>query len=125
MGSTSARGAGGGQLCLPCRSGGTHVGLGGGGGADLEKSPGAGRELQTLAVGFCPQVGFCHGVPPVNALCPHPQLCLSLMGTVAMGSDSRSLTLVLIEVGMCLLLGLCTQTLSVLPMPQLRFGPKA
>lgn len=29
-----------------------------GGGNDLEKSPGAGRELQTLAVGFCPHVGF-------------------------------------------------------------------
>lgn len=88
---------------MPRRSVDTHVGLSGGDGADLEKSPGAGRELQTLPVEFCPQVGFCHEVPAVNAL------CLSHVDTVAMGSDPWSLTLLLIKVGMCLLLGLCTQ----------------
>lgn len=48
---------------MPCRS---VDGLDGGGGADLEKSPGAGRELQTVAV------GFCHEAPPMNALPPPP-----------------------------------------------------
>lgn len=54
------------QQSVPCRSVDTHMGLDGGDGAHLEKSPGAGRELQTLPV------GFCHEGPPVNALCPHP-----------------------------------------------------
>lgn len=73
--------------------------------------------MQTLAVGFCPQVGFCHEDPPVNGLCLHPQHCLSHMDTVAMGSDPWSLTLLLIKVGMCLPMGLCTQPCGFSPCP--------
>lgn len=96
-------------------------------GPDLEKSPGAGRELWALAsqaaLGWCPH-GFLsprvslspRGVLPrgslVNALhCPHLQCCLPYTDTAIAGSKLQRplgcVMLVLTKVRMCLSLGLC------------------
>lgn len=108
---------------MPCRPVDIHMGLNGGDGADLEKSSIAGRKLQTLAVGFCPQVGFCYEGPPVNALCPHPQHCLSHMDTMAMGSGSMESNAVAHQIWDVSAFGAVHTTLRVLPMPSSILAP--